>query len=381
MHQPHILIATVGGDDHASVIAAALAIRGVPHKLWYTADHPAYQTQTFQIANGQPETFDIVQGGDRLALESFQTVWMRYLSGPNFGAMRVAAEDEQFVIRQGLAHSMALGRYLSRAHACGRSLWVNDPLAAQTAASKLLQLWEAKQAGLPIPLTLVTNDVPTILAFIARQRADGFATIRKSFSPSVWLEGDVSASNYTTFITENDLEGFSEVLPYTEIYQQAVEKIFEVRTLVFGRTVFSLKIDSLVDDPQAIDWRNLNLPRDRYHHYRLPDSVADRCFAVLDALGLVSGSFDFCVDRLGNHVFLEVNDAGQFLWMSNVLPDLPIVDAFTDFLCAGERQYIWPERALELTLKSVEGSSEFARIHAESGRHLPFLRLDTVYPR
>ena len=53
----------------------------------------------------------------------------------------------------------------------------------------------------------------------------------------------------------------------------------------------------------------------------------------MDAFGLLYGAFDFIVTPEGRHVFLEVNPAGQYLWVE-AKTGLQITSAVVDALTA-----------------------------------------------
>lgn len=58
-------------------------------------------------------------------------------------------------------------------------------------------------------------------------------------------------------------------------------------------------------------------------------------------MGLVFGALDFIVTPEGDYVFLEVNEQGQFLWIEELNPNIPILDMFVQFLTHGKRDFIW----------------------------------------
>jgi hypothetical protein len=49
--------------------------------------------------------------------------------------------------------------------------------------------------------------------------------------------------------------------------------------------------------------------------YRLPGDVADRLRELMARLGLIFGAVDFRVTPEGEHVFFEVNPAGEYLFV------------------------------------------------------------------
>jgi glutathione synthase/RimK-type ligase-like ATP-grasp enzyme len=67
--------------------------------------------------------------------------------------------------------------------------------------------------------------------------------------------------------------------------------------------------------------------------HELPVETADRCRRLVGALGLTYGAIDLIVTTEGDYVLLEVNPAGQYLWLEEAA-QLPITEAVCDFLCA-----------------------------------------------
>lgn len=64
----------------------------------------------------------------------------------------------------------------------------------------------------------------------------------------------------------------------------------------------------------------------------LPPQVRSRCRRLMQRMDLVFGCFDFIVTPEGEWVFLEVNEAGQFLFLESWCPELPMLDMFCAFL-------------------------------------------------
>jgi len=53
-------------------------------------------------------------------------------------------------------------------------------------------------------------------------------------------------------------------------------------------------------------------------------------------LGLVSGGVDFIVSPDGSWCFLEINEAGQFLFIESWCAELKVLEAFCQFVESGE---------------------------------------------
>ena len=71
--------------------------------------------------------------------------------------------------------------------------------------------------------------------------------------------------------------------------------------------------------------------------YSLPDDVADRLRQLMDRLGLKFGAVDFRVTPEGEHVFLEVNPAGEYLFACDRTGQ-PVPEAIADCLDRRDRE-------------------------------------------
>ena len=67
----------------------------------------------------------------------------------------------------------------------------------------------------------------------------------------------------------------------------------------------------------------------------LPDEIVKKTQALLSELGAVYAAIDFIVTPDGDHVFLEVNPAGQFMWMYHDLGMTDLRDEMAALLMRG----------------------------------------------
>jgi hypothetical protein len=71
----------------------------------------------------------------------------------------------------------------------------------------------------------------------------------------------------------------------------------------------------------------------------LPAEVDARCRRLLHELGLVFGCIDLILTPSGEHVFLEVNEMGQFLWLDELCPEINTLAPFCQLLIQGRRDF------------------------------------------
>ena len=92
-----------------------------------------------------------------------------------------------------------------------------------------------------------------------------------------------------------------------------MHKSYELKVTVVGTRFFSAKIDSQSRSETKIDWRHLPFEVDVV--LDLPAEIASIVRLFMKEFGLVYGAFDLMVTPDGRHVFLEVNPAGQYMWI------------------------------------------------------------------
>ncbi|HEX9940636.1 MAG TPA: hypothetical protein VGG03_01370 [Thermoanaerobaculia bacterium] len=325
-----VLISTFPKDVHAEEVALALEDQGHEAVLWYASDFPTVQSATLDFRGGEMD-WELTGPGLAGARPPFDTVWLRRptpaVLPPDLhpGDLPVARRECRDFLR-GLYHLAAPDAF-----------WVN-PLAGRLRAdSKAVQLREAQRVGLTIPPTVMSNNPARIRQFLDEIGGRG---IYKAFYPAQWNGEERIAVLLTSEITPGDLPE-DELLRLTPgIFQARVEKSHELRVTVMGSHVVTARLCSQEVEEAQLDWRaagaQIQLEPDR-----LPDAVEAACLRLMRSLGIVFGCFDFIVTPEGEHVFLEVNPSGQFLWVEEANPELQVLAPFVDFLLAGRPDFRW----------------------------------------
>ena len=198
------------------------------------------------------------------------------------------------------------------------------------AEHKPLQLKLARALGMEVPRTLMTNDPEAVRTFAA-SCPDGVVTKMMS-SFAVYDEQGREQVVFTTPLESRELEDLEglDLCPMT--FQERLTKQVELRVTVVGERVMAAAIDSQALPNAREDWRREGAALiDAWKPYALPERLRAQIVRLMDALGLNYGAFDFIVTPEGRHVFLEVNPAGEFMWLMRN-PGLPIDEALADVL-------------------------------------------------
>ncbi|GCD45376.1 ATP-grasp ribosomal peptide maturase [Streptomyces paromomycinus] len=204
--------------------------------------------------------------------------------------------------------------------------WVSHPAAMSRAEYKPLQLTTARECGLTVPPTLITNDPAAVRTFA---EDIGGPIVCKPIATPVFIEGDQLKTVYTRRLTDDDLADLSGIDTTAHLFQAWVDKTHEVRLTIVGSRLFAAEIHA--GSPQAHeDWRS-DYPSLTYKPTRTPDRIAHAVRRLTSSLGLRFAACDFVVSPDGEWTFLEANPCGQWDWIAHAT-GLPIAEAIADEL-------------------------------------------------
>lgn len=216
--------------------------------------------------------------------------------------------DSNFVHREWLQVVQFLGSQTKEVFS------INNRENADSADNKVLQLQCAVDVGFQIPQTLISNDPCAVIAFIRDSENEQY--IYKPFTPYMPPSGLIT---FTSPITIPMIEASREGVGVAPgIYQRFVKKEFELRITIVGSELFAAKINSKHSPITQIDWRRAIFD-DIYTPFEVDEDFSDKLLRLHRKLGLFFAAYDFIVDEEGAIVFLEVNPAGQWLWLEDKL--------------------------------------------------------------
>lgn len=277
---------------------ASLADQGCEAELLDLAEFPA-ELHLAMDYRGRERSFRLRRkDGGELDLNGVTAVWWRrpqaFVLPPDLtdAAARRYAISESTTVFQGLYQSLD-------------ARWVNDPARDACAGHKPYQLTLAQQIGLDIAPTLITNDPEAAREF---WRAHPGEVIHKQLIalPDTWRE--------TRRLKDED-ESLADAIVYAPVqFQRHVPAMLDLRVIIVGNRIFAAGTDvSAGDYPQDV---RMNVDA-RYAAHELPRDLQEKIHALMRRLGLVYGALDFRLTPEGRYVFLEINPAGQFLYIEN----------------------------------------------------------------
>jgi len=217
--------------------------------------------------------------------------------------------------------------------------WINPPWYDEMADNKPYQMECARNIGLTVPRTLVTNNAQAFLNFY---EACGQDVIIKQLS-EICLIDDTELKNsarspdpeataygfYTNKILPEHIDRIDEIVTSPCLFQEHIKKKADIRVTVVNDQIFAALINSQDYPETRIDFRlKLDLP---VSHFKLPESVTHKLLKLIHGWNLEFAACDFVLTPEDELIFIEANVEGNWLWIEHEL-GLPISRTITECL-------------------------------------------------
>jgi ATP-GRASP peptide maturase of grasp-with-spasm system len=176
--------------------------------------------------------------------------------------------------------------------------------------NKLIVLKLAKRFGLIVPDTIITNNKQKVKEFVKHKGKIITKPVGETFGLRI---DDQMHMLYTSQLDENFLDNIEDEFFFPSLFQECIEKMYEIRSFYLEETFYSMAIFSQLDEQTTSDFRNYNYQkRSRMIPFNLPTIIEDKLKNLMEELKLKHGSIDLIKSLDEQYYFLEVNPVGQF---------------------------------------------------------------------
>ena len=299
----YVLILTAADDTATDEVITHLTDRGIPHKRLNTERYPFSSCLTFE-----PEKIgrdgQIVFDGESVLTPS--SIWYRRMRTPP--RPEEMQDDGIYKFCSLEARASLMGSVLGL-----QGRWMSYPSDIWQAEHKPFQLVVARQFGLQIPATVVTNDPDTVRRFFKDRREIIVKPV--SGGQFSWEGGEFVV--FTSQVLEHHLQEVESAQWSPAIYQALIPKRFDLRITIVGQKILSVDIEYKNETSAMHDSRRVGmLPM---HPITLPFAIGEALFRMMDSLRLRFAAIDMIQTPEGDFVFLEINPNGQWLWLDDNL--------------------------------------------------------------
>ncbi|MEZ0183130.1 MvdC/MvdD family ATP grasp protein [Flavobacterium oncorhynchi] len=242
----------------------------------------------------------------KIDLLKIKSVYYRRPKLPNIDHNDLTNGEKKFILNEISNYLEGLYKILKNA------FWISSVFSIREAESKIHQLQVAKEIGLNIAPSLITNEKDFAIEFVNK-----FECIIKPIKTGfIEDQGNEKIIFTTLFTNKKELERVKHCPTY---FQKFVNKTTDIRVTVIGNKVFSAQILSQEHAETKVDWRRAETIKLKYEKIELSETLINLCIKLTKRLNLNFGAIDFVRDEVGNFVFLEINPNGQWAWIEKQL--------------------------------------------------------------
>ena len=301
-----VLILTYGEDPHANSVCNYLNEKNIDF----------FRIDTEKIIQEYNLTFDsknlnyLVKNDSREEIiDSSWNIWNRRLLDPDF-IKKVPKNIEELIFEE----TERTWNGLLTSH---DGKVINNPYNQLNANNKINQLILASKnkENVYVPKTLVTNDSSRVRKFYEENNGNICFKLQKGIivdSPEGYL------TVYTNKVTEEQMKNSNLISSHPCLFQEYIEKEFEVRIVSTEKENIGVAIDSQNSKISKVDFRKYDFDNVKYSPIKIPQNVEKFCSNMLKHYGLNFGVFDFIFSKKGEYSFLELNSNGQWLWLEEL---------------------------------------------------------------
>ena len=139
--------------------------------------------------------------------------------------------------------------------------------------------------------------------------------ICKTLREGVVPVGERSEAFYTERLNADDVSALGDVGPEPYLFQELVEKRYDIRVTVVGEQVFASRIESQDHEQAETDWRKADAEALPHAVEDLPGAISKRCALLAGSYGLRFAAIDLARRIDGGYTFFELNPNGQWAWI------------------------------------------------------------------
>jgi glutathione synthase/RimK-type ligase-like ATP-grasp enzyme len=318
-----ILILADAFDTHADVVEQHLGRLNAPF-FRLNLDVQSLEQTVLHYAT---DDWLVRQGMREFRASDIRSIWPRRLTVSLTLEQQTEQETASFRLWRSEWNRCLYGLYASMR----KRFWINPISSSSLSDNKYFQFDVARSVGFSIPEMITSNNVAELKDF-----CDKGPTAIKFMTQDIFrTEDGTFAGIYVNRITSADLNYFESSCENPITLQRYIEKDYEVRHTFVAGSHFCCKIESQRSTRSNVDWRRYDVAHTPHSVISPPIQISDKITSIMDQLELSYGAFDFIVDRQGDWWYLEVNSAGQWLWIEDLL-DLPISERIAEALINGK---------------------------------------------
>jgi glutathione synthase/RimK-type ligase-like ATP-grasp enzyme len=198
--------------------------------------------------------------------------------------------------------------------------WLSSPEQSVAAENKVVQLAAAARIGVRTPRTVISTDPESI--------AGWDRVVVKPLGPGDYVDSTGQGrAVFTSRLTERELSTTGRfTCPF--IFQEEVAARTHYRVVTVGKRSWYAALDAR---GLPVDWRATAEAHESFEPAAAPEAIRVGALDLCNALAVGFSSQDWVVDFAGEAFFLDLNPAGQWMFLPRSISE-PVTNAIADWL-------------------------------------------------
>lgn len=300
-----ILVVANELDPHVDAVAHIFNERGINFmRLDLERAQGSYDIK-FKLVSGHPELSVTNKfTGRSVSLRDVKAVWWRrgasFILEPRLlPETTIASEETKSILKWGI-------------ESLDSSLFpLGHPWSMHIAENKVSQLKAASDIGFNIPEFIFSNNKFCLKAFLESRTC-----IIKSLAHAGFKRDKQSFALVPKRVDAADLNQVNDQHACAFL-QKEIERVTDLRVFMGPTWTHAAEIDLSQLPRGEVDWR-MHITKLTVSPWELDKEIEGKCRIFLQRMGLMSGHFDFILDRSGKAWFLECNPNGQWYWLESM---------------------------------------------------------------
>lgn len=324
-----LLIVTNKSDLTSDYLIIRLEELKIPFCRLNTEDYLSKYQIEINFSNNSLSSYINFFDGGKINIDEITGVYFKHPMKPNIKC-DIPVNQISFAEREIIEMLRSLFRLIDK------KLWLNHPKYIFSANNKIEQLKLASKIGFNIPKTCISSDPDVIRRFYYSNNEDIIAKAVKY--------GHDITNNHLQFaptkkVEKKFIENIENYYTIPTIYQEKIEKKYDIRVTVVGNKVYTSAIHSQEHNETMIDWRLWDIHNNvdlKHSKHELPSKISNLCLKITKKFNLRFSAIDLIFTPEKKYYFLEMNPNGQWAWIEGKL-GYPIRDSIINCLgCYGD---------------------------------------------
>ncbi|MEJ2076085.1 MAG: hypothetical protein P8X79_21790 [Reinekea sp.] len=275
-------------DLATDYLVVRLHERGIPFLRINTEDYLLSWDVCFSIEKNGTHVVIRKEGQESLPVGIFTGAYIRQ---PKMPDLDIVDDDKEFSRRE-------VGETLKSIwRAIDDRIWLNAPRRLLLSSNKPEQLTIANSIGFNIPDTYVGSNYESIKKFY---EANSGKIVAKAVKHGFNFDGDKARVAATQKVDESALASIKDYAAIPMIFQNHIEKEYDIRVIVVGSNVFATAIESQCHEETKTDWRLSDcykIPL-RQYEIKLPREIISLCLEITKRFNLRYSAIDLVLGSL-----------------------------------------------------------------------------------